>query len=199
MKLQARKVIDWSSNYEAVLSSTFAGVSVAERHSDGCVLLTSVVDAITIFEVLSHVLGLTIPMDHGTISGEGTRVVSWLSPRSWLVHVPENEVNSLMKSVDRAFPEKRVSASHFSDHICWFDIEGDGVEDLLKQGGFISLEPCGLPVKAIKRTLVAGVPLLIWRYEKNHWRVGVERSRAQYFIDWMVQTQMETQGNRPRL
>ncbi|MDA1091111.1 MAG: hypothetical protein O3A85_12465 [Proteobacteria bacterium] len=187
MKLQARAVI-----HEATLAGVCGeDVSIVERGSDGCILLTSVVDAEKIIEALSQALGVDIPTAPVTVSGEGSRTVSWLSPRSWLMHVPENEADNVIEAVGQAFPERRVHASPYSDHICWFDIEGKGAEVLLRQGGFISLERKGLPVNAVKRTLVAGMPLLVRRCAEGGWRVGVERSRAQYFIDWMIETQKD--------
>ena len=185
MKFQARAVIPEAT----VARACREDVSVVERNDGGCVLLTSAVDAEKIIEALSRAIAVDISAAPGTVSGEGDLTVSWLSPRSWLVHVPENGMDTVIDAVGQAFPERHVHASRFSDHLCWFDIIGDGAEALLKQGGFISLECDGLAVNAVKRVLVAGVPLIIRRCGKYIWRVGVERSRAHYFVDWMIETQ----------
>ena len=190
MNLKARTVIPEAT----VACACGEDVSVVERDGDGCVLLTSAVEAEKIIESLSRALAIDIPTAPGTVSGEGDLTVSWVSPRSWLAHVPENEVDTVIEAVGRAFSEKHLYASCFSDHLCWRDIEGDGAEALLKQGGFISLDRNGLAVKAVKRTLVAGIPLLIRRSAKNIWRVGIERSRAPYFVDWMIETQRDISG-----
>ncbi len=190
MKLEAHAVI----HEAALLGACREDVSIVERDSDGCVLLTSAVEAEKIIEVLSRALTMNIPTAPGTVSEEGDRTVSWLSPRSWLVHTAADEADDVIEAVGRAFPERRVHASSYGDHMCWFDIKGKGAEDLLRQGGFLSLERAGLPVNAIKRTLVAGIPLLIRRCAENVWQVGVERSRADYFVGWMTETQRDNSG-----
>jgi heterotetrameric sarcosine oxidase gamma subunit len=78
-----------------------------------------------------------------------------------------------------------LSIAWNSDYLLWLELEGGGAESLLKRGGFLSLEAGGLPVAHFKRTLVADVPVLIWRRAPTTWRVGLERSRFQYFVDWI--------------
>jgi sarcosine oxidase subunit gamma len=190
MKLGARAVI----HGDRLGGACCEDETIVERDSGGCILLTSAVEAEKIVEALSRALTVNIPTAPGTVSREGSRIVSWLSPRSWLAHTAANEADDVIEAVGRAFPERRVHASYYSDHICWFDIEGKGAEALLRQGGFISLERAGLPLDAIKRTLVAGIPLLVWRCAKNVWRLGVERSRADYFVNWMIETQKDNSG-----
>ena len=37
----------------------------------------------------------------------------------------------------------------------------------------------------MKRTPIAGIPLLVWRQAPTDWRLGLERSRASDFVDWI--------------
>lgn len=85
-----------------------------------------------------------------------------------------------------AFPDKLIHAALFTDYLCWLELSGPGAGIILGDGGFISLEREGLATGHAKRTLVAGVAAVIIRKEKSEWLIGVERSRARYFVDWMI-------------
>lgn len=157
-----------------------------ERADIGCLLLSAAVDADRIIALASQSVGVDLPLVAGAIRTNEGRLALWLSPRSWIVHCNPKEETMLAARLGAAFPDKLIHAALFADYLCWLELSGPGADILLRDGGFISLEREGLAIGYAKRTLIAGVAALVVRKEKSEWLIGVERSRAKYFVDWMI-------------
>ncbi len=166
---RARPVVGFKTN----------GVSLRERADIGCVLLTAVEAGI------STAAGVDLPTAPGETRARESRTALWLSPRSWLIRCRVDEEPALAECLNAAFPNKRAHAVPFTDALCWLEIFGVESQECLTEGGFLSLEPGGLPVGHAKRTLIAGVPVTVVHERESVWIVGVERSRARYFADWL--------------
>jgi heterotetrameric sarcosine oxidase gamma subunit len=157
-----------------------------ERADVGCVLLTAAVDMSEIVTSASAATGIDLPLAPGAIKRYEGRLALWLSPRSWLIHCSINEENAIATDVNEAFPSKLVHATPFTDHVCWLELCGRQSASLLKQGTFISLERNGLSIGHSKRTQITGIPVVIVREAEAVWLLGVERSRARFFADWVT-------------
>ena len=72
-----------------------------------------------------------------------------------------------------------------TDNLCWFSLIGETVEEALKQGSFLTFDPAGIGEDSAKRTMIAGVTAIIVREDALSWSIGIERSRARYFHDWL--------------
>jgi heterotetrameric sarcosine oxidase gamma subunit len=96
------------------------------------------------------------------------------------------EEMELVSQLNSVFPNKCAHAAAFTDHLCWLEFAGAASLDFLLEGTFLSLERRGLPVGCAKRTLIAQVATIVVRESKNRWLLAVERSRAAYFIDWLI-------------
>ncbi len=164
---------------------TARGVFVSELSGCCCVHCSSTVAAHEILDELSDAVGLSLPAKPGVATDNKGRWAFWMSPRSWLVSVDADREGALVASVAERFPDRRVHASRFSDYLFWMSVSGEGAEDLLRQGGFLSVEETGFQVGSMKRTPIAGIPLLVWRQAPTDWRLGLERSRASDFVDWI--------------
>jgi heterotetrameric sarcosine oxidase gamma subunit len=151
----------------------------------GCLLVNSAVDASIVAAALGTAAGFAFPLKSGAIVDAHTHRVLWLTPRSWLVHCPIDQEWLLATRINEAFPDKRVHAALFTDYLCWFELSGLGSGDVLTQGAFISLERGGLPVGHAKRTLLVGIAVVVVHERPQTWLIGVERSRAIYFANWL--------------
>ena len=147
-------------------------------------LCTTAVDAEALADKLGRALAVDVPLTPGPVMITEDRAAMWLSPRSWLIRLPKTSEDQAMGSVLEAFPDRDVHISRYSDQFCWLGIEGAASENMLAQGGFISLERTGLPLGHMKRTLFADVPVLIWRRALSNWSLAIERSRAGYLAEW---------------
>lgn len=163
-----------------------AGAILRERADIGCLLLSTAVDADRVIALASQAVGVDLPPVAGAIQTNEERLALWLSPRSWIVHCNPKEETILAARVDATFPDGLVHAALFTDYLCWLELSGLSADILLKDGGFISLEREGLAIGHAKRTLIAGVAAVVIRKERREWLIGVERSRARYFADWMI-------------
>ncbi len=157
-----------------------AGVTLRERADIACVLITSAVEGADVAAMAD------LPLAAGAVRTAPGRTALWLSPRSWLIQCRIDEELSLVARVNAAFRDKRVHAVPFTDALCWFELSGPDARDCLTEGGFLSLEPGGLPVAHAKRTLIAAIAAVVLRPSETAWLVGVERSRARYFADWLI-------------
>ena len=171
-------------------SKTVEGLSrpecvITEYGPFGCVLCSAAVDVSEIHQTLSRKIKLDLPRQSGRVVKEGESMAIWLSPRSWLILCPLDNELELITSINAAFPDRIVLASAFSDYLCWFSLNGKEAEDKLRHGGFISFTERGLAVGHAKRTLIAGIQVIIHREFTATWTVGIERSYAPYFINWL--------------
>lgn len=167
------------------------GLSVSECSDYGYILLTSAVDITDFRKDLLRLTGVEFPLQPGLVVQADERYVVWLSPRSWLISCRLDDEPKLLDSINANFPDRSIHASAFSDYLCWFCLEGDAAEDALRQGGFISLVNEGLPDGCARRTLMAGIPAIIYRKTAIKWRVGIERSYASYFSGWLKSPKIE--------
>lgn len=167
------------------------GLSVSECSDYGYILLTSAVDITDFRKDLLRLTGVEFPLQPGLVVQADERYVVWLSPRSWLISCRLDDEPKLLDSINTHFPDRAIHASAFSDYLCWLSLEGEAAEDALRQGGFISLANEGLAAGCARRTLMAGIPVIIHRKTAIHWMIGIERSYALYFSDWLESQNVE--------
>lgn len=149
------------------------------------VLVVSSVDTDVAVPAFRETTGIDMPAEPGTVCDAAIGTAFWLSPRSWLLRLPANGEAAVLDGIGTGFPDHRIHAMPYSDALHWFEITGPGGAGLLARGGFVSLSTDGFPTGHCKRTLIADIPLLIWRRETDVWEIGCERSRARYFSDWV--------------
>lgn len=158
---------------------------VTERSDLGALLITAIEPGSERAKSIGLAIGCSLPMTHGLVVECGDKRAIWLTPRSWLILCNPSDEEHISRSVQAKFPDRTVLASRFSDALGWLTLEGERAEALLTQGSFVTFDATGLAVGSAKRTLVAGIPVVIQRESEMRWTVGVERSRAQYFVDWL--------------
>lgn len=193
MKLQPQATLGGAfGEARAVSGFKFDAATLTERADIGCVLLTSAVAASDVVESAAKVLGVEPPVAPGAVASAAARsapgrLALWLSPRSWLIQCGAEEDEGLVARLNAAFPNALAHAAPLTDALCWFELSGPASLALLTEGGFVSLERQGLPVGHAKRTLIAQIAVVVVRESETGWLLGVERSRARYFVEWLGQ------------
>lgn len=164
-------------------------IRVHDLAAQAHVLVVSAVDANDAVPMLRRNAGINVPDAPGVMHDTEKGTVFWLSPRSWLFRVADTDkAVGVIEVVQAGFPDRIIHAALYSDALHWLEISGPGAAALLARGGHLSLEVSGFPVGHIKRTLIADIPLLIWRREPETWEVACERSRSRYFREWIENT-----------
>jgi heterotetrameric sarcosine oxidase gamma subunit len=186
VRLTPESTLGALSGSASVLALLPDATVLRERADIGCLLLASAVDTATISVPASVAAGVDLPRAPGRIQTADRRLALWLSPRSWLVHCPLDEEIGVATRVNDAFPDKLVHAVSLTDHFCWIELSGRGSSDLLSQGAFVSLDRGGLAAGYAKRTAVAGIAAIVVHRGADVWLLGIERSRARYFVDWLI-------------
>jgi heterotetrameric sarcosine oxidase gamma subunit len=162
-----------------------ADTTLTERVDIGCLLVSSAVDSDKVSARLNVAAQCLFPLEGGRVTEAHPYRVFWLTPRSWLVHCSFDEEWALANRINEAFPDKLVHASLYTDHLCWLELSGRHALTLLTDGGFVSLERDGIRVGCAKRTLLAGVGVVIYRKHLQTWLLAVERSRTNYIASWL--------------
>jgi len=186
LKLQPQSVLGGAFGAASIVSRFQCDTARLQERADiGCVLLTSAVNADEIVNSAMRVCGMEIPLVPGAVRIAAGRAALWLSPRSWLIQCEVEDEAQLVTRLNAAFPDALAHAVPLTDALCWFELSGPGSLTLLTEGGFVSLERDGLPVGHAKRTLIAQVAAVVARESEVGWLIGVERSRARYFVEWL--------------
>lgn len=159
------------------------GISFQERADIGCILLTLATHDPSALEKAENTLGCRLPRESGTVLACDDFTGLWLSPRHWLLLCLQVREGGLVAAVETAFPGHEAHASAYSDSLCWLSLDGDDVEELLKQGGFVTLADGGLATGHARRTRLCGIAVVLYHAAPTRWLVAVERSRARYFLD----------------
>jgi heterotetrameric sarcosine oxidase gamma subunit len=160
----------------------------------GCILLNSAVDTKEVTSAIADTLGFEVPANATAPERSGSNAAVWLTPRSWLILCPVSEEFQLITRINAAFPDKRVHASAFTDYLCWLKLGGKEADALLTSGGFLSLEISGLKLGYAKRTVLAGIPVVVIRDGEAEWTLGVERSRSSYFVGFLCDSAKRERG-----
>lgn len=160
-------------------------VSLVERADLGSVLLSTAIDMDSGTREALGKAGVQVPEQSGAVTRHRSGTAIWLSPRSWLIQCPAIEGADLARSISSLAPSKLLHAVCFTDALCWIELSGSGAADLLSEGGFLSLERGGIQVGFAKRTLIAQINVIVVRESLTMWLLGVERSRASYFLEWL--------------
>ena len=109
-------------------------------------------------------------------------IVFWLTARSWLIHCDPALETEILGRIAESLPDKLAHGRSLTDAVCWMELSGPVSLDLLTEGGFVSLERGGLPVRHAKRTLIAHVGVVLVHRAEDRWLIGVERSRARMSV-----------------
>ncbi len=187
MKLHSRSVFGPTFGVSATIPDFDRGATntkLVERADVGCVLVASTIDLTTTARELGAVVALDFPLAAGATTKAPPYRALWLTPRSWLIHCPVDEERELALRINTAFPDKQIHAALFTDELCWLELSGLEASNLMTEGGFISLEPEGLPIGFVKRTRLADVAVIALRLSLHTWLLGVERSRAIFLATW---------------
>ncbi len=165
--------------------STKSNVICKEHANIGCVLLSAAIDGAEIAVKAKNCLGYTFPLSAGKTIRSDDLIYIWLSPRSWLLLCNPEDEAKICANVLAEFPDSLLHANPFTDYLCWIGLYGDQSEDLIRQGSFIDLSKPELPVGHAKRTLVNDTAAILYREKSDSWFIGIERSRALYFYQWL--------------
>ena len=166
--------------------------ATVQERSDLCtVLITTTQASPDRIKAIGLAVGCSLPTSHGPVVHSDGKDAIWLTPRSWLILCDAQDEERVLASVVSNFKDHSVIASRYADALCWLSLEGDQAAALLAQGSFVGFSDKGLAIGSAKRTPVAGIPAVIWRTGEAQWTIGVERSRARYFVDWLSALTLE--------
>jgi heterotetrameric sarcosine oxidase gamma subunit len=136
-------------------------------------------------------VGLLLPQPSRVLTS-GARSILWLAPREWLLEVPGRE-QSVLQSVFGAELAQTLSVlTPLSDALAGFDISGTDAEELLASGCSLDLGPGGFDSGCVSRTLLADVPVILWRRGADQgYRCLVDRGLSHHLWSWLEEWRID--------
>jgi sarcosine oxidase, subunit gamma len=131
-------------------------------------------------DAASRAFGVEISREPCRAATLGMRAALWLGPDEWLLLGPESEAISIadtLKSSLARLPHSLVDVSHRNTA---FELAGPNVANVLNAGCPLDLNLTSFPVGMCTRTILAKVEIVLWRTDRQKFRVELWRSFAAY-------------------
>lgn len=161
------------------------GIALTDRADLGCILCAATADVAAFPKLLAEVLAIPMPDAPGYATRCNDMLAMWLSPRTALLLCPLDEETRLFRTIEAQSAGRAIHPLQYSDQLSWLELAGTAADSLLKQGGFLTLEPSAPRPDMARRTLIAGIPVILIHVNRG-WLLGVERSHARYFSTWLA-------------
>jgi sarcosine oxidase, subunit gamma len=135
-------------------------------------------------------LGLELPVRCGETSRGGRHTVLWLGPDEWLV-VSTVDAGLLATGLDETLGEEHASVVDLSANRTTLELSGSAARSVLEKGCSLDLHPRQFAVGTAVPTLVGPVPVILWRYDGDTYRILPRSSFADYLARWLLDAMAE--------
>ena len=157
-------------------------------------------------DALEAALGVALPRSVGEIGGEGggpapragAHSVLWLSPDEFLLVAPDEaeageSTAALTDSLATALGEEPGQVVDVSANRTTLELRGPDARSVLDKGCHLDLHPREFPVGQAVATLLAAVPIILWRTGEDTWRLLPRASFATFVVRWLLDGMREFQ------
>jgi heterotetrameric sarcosine oxidase gamma subunit len=138
------------------------------------------VPALDVEAAIEHALSCRLP-GPGKYWHSDDCSVHWVTPKEWLIIVPEGKAQALCKSLENL----SVHATDISDSRFTVLVSGLASAELLAQGCALDLHEKIFCVNSSTVTRLAKIPAMITRTDLTCYEVSVDRSLADYLWSWL--------------
>ena len=142
-------------------------------------------------ETIRERTALAVP-DPQKISFSGECALLWLAPREYLIELPAAQTSTMQEALCCRLDAVLASVTDVSDAFASFDVGGECAVDVLATGCSLDLSSHAFAAGQVARTILAGVPAIIWRHATSHpFRCVVDRSFAEHFWSWFARAPVQ--------
>ncbi len=110
----------------------------------------------------------------------------WLGPDQWLLTSDTKPAKDITGHIDRTLSGRLYAATDMSSHYVCFALRGPAARTVLAMGCGIDMHRSAFMTGQCIQTNFANVQLFIVVVEGNNFDLYVDRSRARYLSDWLV-------------
>lgn len=142
---------------------------------------------------IEQALGCALPGGPGQVTSARERHVVWLAPDEFLTWCPDGVLDPTGSAQDLA---EAVGAEHgqavdVSSNRTTLEVSGPRAASVLSKGCALDLHPSAWPVGAAYATLLARIPVVVWRIETDTFRVLPRSSFAEHLVIWLLDAMAE--------
>lgn len=139
-------------------------------------------------DAVATILGLDLPLQPNTASGDGRRALLWLAPNEWLATAPGDDDQRLAA----ALADARLHATALGDGRVVIGLCGARAADVLKKGTGLRLDAEALGPGRCAQTRLAQCAVLLHPLGGDGgYDVYCERSYAEYLWLWLADAALE--------
>ena len=141
-------------------------------------------------ESLGDAFGLAWPASPNTSVENGDVIVSWLSPKEWII-VGQSAAATRHAALT-ALGDALHHVTDTSDGVVFFTIDGPWSRELLAKGCSLDLHPRAFPVHVCTQTLLAQCRVLIRRANgSNRFELAIDADLAGHLLAWLADAALE--------
>jgi len=138
----------------------------------------------------AHYLGVGLPSQCGQTSRSGPHTVLWLGPDEWLV-VSTAGAGLLAAGLEETLGEQHGAVVDLSANRTTLELSGRSARFVLEKGCSVDLHPRAFTVGTAVSTRVGPVPVILWRYDEDAYRILPRSSFADYLARWLLDAMVE--------
>ncbi len=162
-------------------------VSIEEMPYLGRVLLQADGRDRTVVDAVGKALGFPLPRMPNT-SVRKDVLCLWMSASSWLFVSEETEREAMVARMTSAVEGVDAAVTDLSDSRTTLRLGGPHLREVLATGCAVDLGPKAFEPRAVIRTLVAGVPVILYHEESGAYiDAHVGAFDADYFWTWVIE------------
>lgn len=150
-------------------------------------------------QALEAVLGVTLPTNHGEVTGDpdGLHVLR-LSPDEFLaVDISRRQEPGVEAPYQEALEGLPGQAVDLSAHRTVLVLEGPGAREVLEKSVALDLHPRAFGARRAEATLLSTVPVVLVRSGEETWRILPRASFADHVVRWLVDGMTELGSASP--
>lgn len=141
----------------------------------------------SVIDMIGRSLGFPLPRMANTSARKGPLCL-WMSPSSWMFVADEAGQDALRESLTAAVADLDAVVTDFSDCCTTLRLGGPRLGDVLAKGCPLDLGPKAFPPRAVIRTLIAEVPVILYHDDSGtFFDLHVEASDADYLWTWLIE------------
>ncbi|RJE80528.1 sarcosine oxidase subunit gamma [Paracoccus sp. JM45] len=127
-------------------------------------------------DAIAEGVGLAIP-DTAGMTGDGTRILAWMSPDELMLMLPAAETPGAMTALEQALTGEHGLIVDMSDARAVFDVTGPDAADVISK--LVPVDAAAMPTGHLRRSRAAQTAIAVWRHGDGFRLFGF-RSTADY-------------------
>lgn len=165
-------------------AETGGAVRVLEPEAIGMLLIKADLASAPVAAAVERIFGVGVP---GRCEAEGDRerAVAWMAPDELLALVPAERAREALAELQSALAGEHALCADVSAMRACFEIQGEGVRDVLAKGTPADVSPSAFGPGGFRRTRMGQLAAAIWMLDGRSARIFCLRSEAAHLREWL--------------